>query len=267
MGLVIFAADVPSAGAFGTSPLPVLAARGIPAYECRVVQAWEHDPAAFTQGLAYNGRFIYESTGLRGSSSLRKTALETGEVLQYRRLPAHYFAEGMTILGGRIYQLTWQAGRCFVYGLEKFDLQQEFSYEGEGWGLTDDGRHLIMSDGSHRLRFIDPASFATERVVEVYLLDRPLDRLNELEFIRGEIFANVWQTNSIARIDPVSGKVTGLIDVSKLAAGLPPIRRVDVANGIAYDAEKDRLFFTGKLWPKLFEVTLTPVESAVNERP
>lgn len=263
--LAVFLTAAPGSGAAESLPVPVLSAAGIPAYGCKLDAAWAHDPAAFTQGLAYHNGYLYESTGLRGASSLRKIDVVTGRVLKLHRLPPSYFAEGMTILNGKIYQLTWTAGKCFVYGLERFDVQNEFSYQGQGWGLAHDGQRLIMSDGSHRLRFIDPATFTTEEVVEVLLNGRPLKRLNELEYVRGEVYANIWQTHSIARIDPLSGKVLGLIDVSGLAARFSPIRRVDVANGIAYDNIGDRLFITGKLWPKLFHVTLTPLMAAGNE--
>jgi glutamine cyclotransferase len=247
-----------NASAAESSRLPTLAAAGVPAYGCRVVEAWNHQPDAFTQGLVYFEGYLYESTGLRGASSLRKIDLQTGRELKRHRLPARYFAEGMTIFNRRIYQLTWTSGKCFVYGLDRFDLQRIISYEGQGWGLAHDGSSLIMSDGSHRLRFLDPETFATRRVVSVLLGGRPMAQLNELEYIRGEIFANVWQTHSIARIDPVTGEVTGLIDVSGLAARFSPMRRVDVANGIAYDTVNDRILVTGKLWPRLFHVTLVP---------
>lgn len=219
--LAVFATAASPAWSREVSRLPVLSAPGIISSGCRIVEAWDHDSAAFTQGLVYHDQFIYESTGLRGASSLRKIALTSGRILKQHRLATPYFAEGITIFNGKIYQLTWISGTCFVYGLEQFDLQKEFFYEGEGWGLTHDGRRLILSDGSHRLRFIDPETFVTEKVIEVFLRGRPLTRLNELEYVRGEIYANIWQTNSIARIDPTSGKVLGLIDVSGLLAGFP----------------------------------------------
>jgi len=247
------------------SGLPRVEAPGLPVYGCRVIEAYDHNPEAFTQGLVYDDGYLYESTGLRGVSSLRKIHPATGRELKILRLPKQYFAEGLTIFGSRIYQLTWTSGICFVYAVEGFGLQHQFSYPGQGWGLTHDGRRLIMSDGSHRLRFIDPETFDTERVVEVSLLGRPLSQLNELEYIHGEVFANVWQTRSIVRIDPVSGRVVGVIDLAGLSERFPPMRRVDVPNGIAYDPVSDRIFITGKLWPRIFHVTLFLLEGGSDD--
>ena len=230
----------------------------VAAYAYEVVHTFPHDRDAFTQGLVYlNGDFL-ESTGLNGHSTLRRVELATGRVLKQVRVPSQYFAEGMTVLGGKIYQLTWQSHHGFVYDLATFALENEFAYTGEGWGLTTDGRALILSDGTDQLRFLDPATFAVIRTVSVTRDGQPLRLLNELELIRGEIYANIWQSNTVARIDPATGRVLGLIDFSGL---LPPADRsptTDVLNGIAYDAATDRLFVTGKNWPKLFEVRLTP---------
>lgn len=227
-------------------------------YTFEVVRAFPHDPHAFTQGLLYlNGEFL-ESTGLNGQSSLRRVELATGRVLQQVRVPSLYFAEGMTVLGGKIYQLTWQSQKGFVYDLATFALEKEFTYTGEGWGLTTDGRSLILSDGTDQIRFLDPVSFKVTRTVAVTRDGQPLRLLNELEFIRGELYANIWQSQSVARIDPATGRVTGVIDFYGLLPTADRAANTDVLNGIAYDAATDRLFVTGKNWPKLFEVRLKP---------
>jgi glutamine cyclotransferase len=213
---------------------------------------------AFTQGLVWLDGALLESTGLYGQSSLRRVELPTGRVLQQVTVPLDYFAEGLAVLQGKLYQLTWQNQKAFVYDLATFQLEKEFAYDGEGWGLATDGQALILSDGTDRIRFLDPATFAVKRVINVSDHGRPVVRLNELEYVKGEIFANVWQTDFIARIDPATGAVLGWIDLGGL---LPPEDRdatTDVLNGIAYDAAADRLFVTGKLWPKLFEVKLEP---------
>jgi glutamine cyclotransferase len=230
----------------------------VPVYTYEVVHAWPHDRGAFTEGLLYLDGMLIESTGLNGSSTLRKVDLGTGRVLQEIRLSAEYFGEGTTVLDGRIYQLTWQSRTGFVYDLGTMKKEGEFSYEGEGWGLTTDGRSLIMSDGTNRIRFIDPVTFRVKRTISVFNQGQPLEMINELEFIKGEIFANVWQTQFVVRIDPASGRLLGLIDFTGL---LPPQdydEHTDVLNGIAYDASADRIFVTGKDWPKLFEVRLVP---------
>jgi glutamine cyclotransferase len=225
-------------------------------YTFEVVNVWPHDSAAFTQGLAFHNGALFESTGLRGASSLRQVELQTGKILQKVNVPSEYFAEGLTIFQGRIFQLTWQSQRGFIYDLGSFQLQGEFSYSGEGWGLTNDGESLILSDGTHQLRFLDPSNFKTQKVLGVYYQDQPLRDLNELEYIKGEIYANIWHQDVIARIDPRSGKILGWIDLAGL---LPASERRDaeaVLNGIAYDQAGDRLFVTGKKWPKLFEIRL-----------
>jgi glutamine cyclotransferase len=230
--------------------------RSAPAsYGYRVVASYHHDSNAFTQGLVYRDGVLYESTGLEGRSSLRKVELATGRVLQQRQVAPAYFAEGLTDWRGRLIQLTWQSNVAFVYDLATFAPVATFSYEGEGWGLTHDRTRLIMSDGSADLRFLDPATFRETKRITVRDRGEPVSELNELEMVKGEIFANVWQTDRICRIDPATGRVVGWIDLGGL---LPPAERagVDVLNGIAYDAEHDRLFVTGKLWPKLFEIEL-----------
>lgn len=229
-------------------------AAGAPVYGYRVVRVYPHDPQAFTQGLIFRDGFLFESIGLNGHSSLRKVRLETGEVVQAHDLDAQHFAEGLTDWGGRLIQLTWQSGVGFLYDMATFKTTGTFAYAGEGWGLTHDGDRLILSDGSPILRFLDPATLRETGRVTVRDNGGPVYRLNELEFVRGEIYANVWHTDRIARISPQSGEVTGWIDLQGL---LPEADRTSpeaVLNGIAYDAGGDRLFVTGKLWPKLFEV-------------
>jgi len=234
---------------------PALAA--IPVFGVEVVHAYPHDPGAFTEGLFYDGGFLYESTGLKGQSTLRKVDLATGRVLKMRRLAPRYFGEGIVDWKGKLIQLTWVSHVGFIYDLATFAQRGTFSYPGEGWALTEDGRDIIMSDGSAQLRFLDPDTLKPVRLLTVRADGAPVTNLNELEWVNGEILANVWLTNRIARIDPASGKVTGWIDLTGL---MPPAAvggdRDAVPNGIAYDAAHDRLFVTGKLWPKLFEIRL-----------
>ena len=224
-----------------------------PVQRYRVVNVYPHDRGAFTQGIVFADGVLYEGTGLAGQSSIRKVRLETGEVLQIRRIDPELFGEGITAWGDTLVELTWQSEVGFVYDRTTFRPLRRFRYTGEGWGLTHDGRHLIMSDGSATLRYLDPRTFAEVKRLTVRDAGRPVLNLNELEWVRGEILANVWQTDRIARISPSDGRVSAWIDLRGLldprdAAG------VDVLNGIAYDAARDRLFVTGKLWPKLFEI-------------
>jgi glutaminyl-peptide cyclotransferase len=233
---------------------PALAQRaGAPVYGYEVVNVYPHDREAFTQGLVYRDGVLYESTGLRGRSSLRKVRLETGEVLQRTAIDSRYFAEGLTDFGNRLIQLTWDTNVAFVYDLESFAPLRTFRYQGEGWGLTTDGTRLILSDGTPVLRFLDPETFAETGRVRVTDNGRPVEDLNELEFVGGEIYANVWTTDRIAIIAPATGRVTGWINL----AGLMPREATAgdaVLNGIAWDAARQRLFVTGKLWPRLFEI-------------
>lgn len=222
-------------------------------YRFSIVNSYPHDPEAFTQGLIYRDGFLYESTGLRGASSLRKVRLETGEVVQRIDLDSRYFGEGLTDWGDRLVQLTWQSNLGFVYDLASFGQLRTFSYPGEGWGITHDGRRLIMSDGTSVLRFLDPETFAEVGRLAVRERGLSVPNLNELEMVDGELFANVWQTDEIVIIDPQSGIVTARIDFSPLRRELGT-DRVDVFNGIAWDREGRRLFVTGKYWPRLFEV-------------
>ncbi|WAC71197.1 glutaminyl-peptide cyclotransferase [Roseateles sp. SL47] len=229
----------------------------IPIYTVKVVKAYPHDRGAFTEGLFFKEGFLYESTGLKGHSTIRKVKLETGEVVMDTSLPAEVFGEGITHWGDRIIGLTWTDQVGYVLDASNFKLWRKFSYGGEGWGITQNGRELIMSDGTPELRFIDPVSFKETRRVRVTAGGKPVEKLNELEWVDGEVLANIWQTERIARIDPASGKVTGWIDLTGLMPERnPEAQGEDVANGIAYDAKTKRLFVTGKLWPKLFEVQL-----------
>ncbi len=230
----------------------------VPVYTYEVVASYPHDRDSFTQGLAFEDGILYEGTGLRGRSSLRASSLEEGTALRKRDLPAELFGEGITVFGDRIIQLTWHARTGFVYGKDSFELLREFSYRGEGWGLTHDGTRLIMSDGTSELRFLDPESFVETGRVQVLDGKTPVADLNELEHVRGEVFANVWRTSRIARIDPRTGRVTGWIDLEGLLKPADRSRPVDVLNGIAYDAGDDRLFVTGKLWPRVFEIKVLP---------
>jgi glutamine cyclotransferase len=209
--------------------------------------------------MIFRDGFLYESTGSHnGNSTLRKVDLETGKVLKVHTLPSQYFGEGLTLWREKLIQLTWRSGIGFVYNLENFQKIDEFRYTTEGWGLTHDGKSLIMSDGSAVLHFLDPESYLETRRVEVRDQGIPVRHLNNLEYIKGEVFANVWGLDVIARISPENGKVLGWVDLSSLRAAIGPARNAEVLNGIAYDASRDRIFVTGKLWPKLFEIKLVP---------
>jgi len=231
-----------------------------PVFTYKIINTYPHDHQAFTQGLVFNEGLMYEGTGLKGRSTLRSIKLETGEVLKIRKLLEEFFGEGITVYGDKIIQLTWQSHIGFIYHKDSFKLLKTFQYPTEGWGITHDGKQLIMSDGSANLYFLNPETFKETRRIEVRDRNNLVARLNELEYINGEIFANVWMTNRIARIDPQTGRVTGWINLD----GLSPFKRRDertkVLNGIAYDAKNDRLFVTGKLWPNLFEIKLVPAE-------
>ena len=245
------AAPAATATAAAAQPEPV-------AYTYDVVNIFPHNRGAFTEGLVFLKGILLESTGLNGSSTLCKVDLQSGRVLQELRLPSQYFGEGMTELGGKIYQLTWKNQKGFVYALDTFAVEREFTYTGEGWGLTTDGTSLIMTDGTNQIRFIDPKTFQVTRTIAVLRDGQPLAMLNELEWVKGELYANIWQTQTVARIDPATGRLLGLIDFSGLLTPADYRSGVDVLNGIAYDAAGDRLFVTGKNWPKLFEVRVRP---------
>jgi glutaminyl-peptide cyclotransferase len=225
-------------------------------YGYEVVHIYPHDPSAFTQGLVFTDGKLYEGTGQQGHSSLREVELQTGHIVKKVDLPEPYFGEGIALLNNKIYQLTWQHQVGFIYDAQKFEQLGKFNYSGEGWGLTTDGHSLILSDGSNRLRFLNPDSFQVTRTIAVLDGKLPVKELNELEYINGEIYANIWHDNRIVTIDPQTGRVTGWIDLTGL---LPPGDVQDeeaVLNGIAYDQAGNRLFVTGKLWPRLFEIKL-----------
>ena len=232
-------------------------AAATPVHRYDIVNTYPHDPEAFTQGLVYRDGVLFESTGLAGRSTLRKVQLETGKVLQRIDVDKKYFAEGLTDWGNRLIQLTWVTNVGFVYDLSSFARVQTFAYDGEGWGLTQDGRRLIMSDGTPALRFLDPQTWKVTGRITVRDRGTPVQRLNELEFVDGLVYANVWTTDRIAMIDPASGEVKGWIDLTGL---MPPAFTAGdaVLNGIAYDAARRRLFVTGKLWPRLFEIRIRP---------
>lgn len=243
-----------------SAPLPVSG------YE--VVNTYPHDPKAFTQGLFYHDGFIYESTGQEGHSSLRKVELETGKVVQKFDLPKESFGEGIALLDGKIYQLTWQEGVARVFDIKDFKLLREFNYKGEGWGITTDGTNLFMTDRTHVMRVLNPEDFRSTKMHAVMREDgRPLMQINEMEYIKGEIWANVWHSenpeifgkpNVIARIDPATGKLLGWINLDGLSPEDTRRDEENTLNGIAYDAEHDRIFVTGKNWKKLFEIKITP---------
>lgn len=259
--LVAACASVPPPAPAGVQVRAPAAAT--PLYGARVVRTYPHDRFAYTQGLVYRDGVLYEGTGIAGRSSIRKVELATGKVLKIRALDAKYFGEGIALWKDRLVQLTWQSGVGFVYDRETFEPVRTFTYAGEGWGLTDDGKRLIMSDGSSVLRFLDPDTLREIGRLPVRDEMGPVDKLNELEFVDGAILANIFETDTIARIDPKTGRVAGWIDLRGLLSQAEQAR-VDaqepggVLNGIAYDAAGRRLFVTGKLWPKIFEIQLVP---------
>ena len=249
--IIMFATRAP-----GFVPSTQGAAANLPMDGYQIVNVYPHDPKAFTQGLQYLDGVLYEGTGQVGESSIRRVELATGKVLQRRAVPPPHFGEGITVWKNDLIELTWQTHVAFVYDRVTFEPKKQFTYPGEGWGLTQDATSLIMSDGSDELRILDPVTFVERRRIKVTTGGAPLRDLNELEFVKGEIFANVWQTDYVARIAPDTGKVRSYLDLRGLLT--PAERRVtDVLNGIAYDARNDRLFVTGKWWPKLFEIRVT----------
>ena len=268
LSLLLLTSFFAGCGAAGTKSksLPVNAAppnananasrAAVPVYGYEVVNIFPHDPEAFTQGLVFNDGALLESTGLERQSTLRRVELQTGKVLKKIDVAPYFFAEGITLMGGKIYQLTWKGEKGFVYDPQTFEKTGEFPYTGEGWGLTHDADSLILSDGSNKIRFIDPSNYSVRRVISVTDGARPVMELNELEYVKGEIYANVWHQNRVARIDPQTGQVKGWIDFSGLLKPGDVTDEEAVLNGIAYDEAGDRLFVTGKLWPKLFEVRL-----------
>jgi len=240
----------------------------VPVYTYEIVNSFKHDPNAFTEGLFFHNGFLYESTGQERKSNLRKVELETGKVIQQQDLGKDSFGEGTTLLNGKIYQLTWQEERAFVYDAETFKPIREFEYQGDGWGLTNDGKNLYMTDSTHVVRVLDPETFQPVRMISVFREDgKPLMQINELEFIKGELWANVWHSedprilgkpNTIARIDPQTGKLLGWIDLDGISPDDIERNSENTLNGIAYDAATDRIFVTGKNWRKLFEIKVKP---------
>jgi glutaminyl-peptide cyclotransferase len=236
----------------------VRAEAAVPEYTAVIVKTFPHDPNAFTEGLLYYNGFLYESTGRSGQSSIRKVVLETGEVVQHKDLDPKYFGEGIVAWKDRLIQLTWKNEIGFIYDLNTFDLRSTFHYAGQGWALTQDGSHLIMSDGTADLRILDPDTLSETGRIHVTCDGRAIRNINELEWVRGEVYANIWLSNLIVRINPATGEVAGLIDLTDLAASATKVTGDNVLNGIAYDAAANRLFVTGKLWPKLYQITLSP---------
>jgi len=235
---------------------PLLKTRA-PIVSVNVVNSYPHDPGAFTQGLVFHQGYFYESTGLNGKSTLARKEVTTGRTLQVVKIPVEYFCEGIVLLKDKIYQLTWKNETVLIYDARSFREIRKIKYRGEGWGLTSDGKHLLMSNGSSTITFHDPTSFKVIRKIHVRDGNTPVGQLNELEFVKGEIWANVFTEDLIARISPKNGKVTGWINLSALRSYLLRNAQVDVLNGIAYDAKEDRIFVTGKYWPKVFEIRLS----------
>jgi glutamine cyclotransferase len=234
------------------------AAKAPPEYTFSVVHVFPHDTSAFTQGLAYRAGFLYEGTGRNGRSSLRKVRLETGEVVQQVNLGSEFFGEGVTLVKDKVLQLTWKSGIGFVYDLATFRLQRQFSYSGEGWGLAANGSDVFLSDGTPEIRVLDATTLKEKRRFDVHDGSVPVEQLNELEYVDGQIFANVWHSNRIARISPQTGMIVGWIDLTGLLSSVYRLDAEAVLNGIAYDPVKKRLFVTGKLWPSIFEIKLLP---------
>ena len=228
----------------------------VPVYTYKIVKTYPHDSNAFTQGLVFENGVLYEGTGRYGKSSLRQVDLASGKVLQSYELPAQYFGEGITVFREIIIQLTWQSNLGFIYDRNSFKLLRDFAYSTEGWGITNDGERLFISDGTSTLHILDPETFSTIGSIEVKDNDIPIDKLNELEYINGQVYANVWLTDKIAIINPQNGQVTGWIDLSGLLQSQDSTTSADVLNGIAYDTKNNRLLVTGKLWPWLFEIKL-----------
>ena len=241
-----------------TPPESVAAPEAAPIYSAQVVNAYPHDRSAFTEGLFFKDGALYESTGYEGRSSIRKVELATGKVLQRRDLDKAYFGEGIVAFKDRLIELTWKSEVGFIYDLKSFAPKGRFTYKGEGWALTTDGRRIIMSDGTNTLRFLDPQTLKQTGSVSVTYGGKKVIYLNELEWVKGEVWANIWTTDEIVRIDPSTGKVLGWINLSGLLPDRERDGNEDVLNGIAYDAEHDRIFVTGKQWPKLYEIKLLP---------
>jgi glutaminyl-peptide cyclotransferase len=242
------------AGANGDRPANTATPAVVPKYGYQIVNIWPHDSNAFTQGLILVDGKLLESTGQEGRSSLRSVELETGKILKKVAVPEPYFAEGIAVLNGKVYQLTWQHQTGFIYDSKTLEKVGQFNYGGEGWGLTTDGKSLILSDGSNRLRFIDPSNFQVTKTISVLDGKTPVNQLNELEFVQGEIYANIWHNDRIAIINPQNGRVNSWLDLTGLMSKEELQDPEAVLNGIAYDQANNKLFVTGKLWPSLFEI-------------
>lgn len=258
--------DVAISKAASPKPTQMITPDRVPTYSYEVIHAYPHDSEAFTQGLVFYQGGLYESTGLNGSSSIRQVEIETGKVLKKVNVDDAYFAEGLALLNGRLYQLTWQTQKGFVYDLNLSRVPPDFSYTGEGWGLTHDSHSLIMSDGTSHIRFLNPDTFEVKRTITVRDNERDITQINELEYIKGEIYANIWLTDRIARIDPQSGNVNSWINLTGLTPPEVQPNSGAVLNGIAYDEVSDRLFVTGKLWPKLFEIKVKPRRNEIRRQ-
>lgn len=261
-------ANTPKTNVSANTPPANSAKSALPVYGYEIVKSYPHDGEAFTQGLIFHNGFLYESTGQNGQSSLRKVDIETGKVLQKVDQPKESFSEGITLLNGKIYQLSWQEGLCRVFDINDLKLIKEFNYQGEGWGITTDGTNLFMTDSTHVMRVVNPETFKSVKMHAVMGEDgRPLMKLNELEFVKGEIWANIWHSedsevlgkpNTIARIDPATGKLLGWINLDGISPDDTRRDRENVLNGIAYDPATDRIWVTGKKWKKLYEIKITP---------
>lgn len=227
----------------------------IPIYSYKIVNVYPHDASAFTEGLVYEDGFLYESTGRFNESTLRKVDLQTGEVIKLHKLDENYFGEGITVYDNKIFQLTWKTNVGFIYDKDSFNLTNKFYYNTEGWGITHNDEYLIMSDGTDEIYFLNPKNFKRVYSIRVHDEFRPITRLNELEFIQGEIYANVWRSDKIARICPHSGRITGWIDLKGLLSP-KEYKNAGTLNGITYDKQSNRIFVTGKMWPKIFEIKL-----------
>lgn len=245
-----------------TKPIYFMADTTPDVYTYKIINTFPHDKEAYTQGLEFYNGYLYEGTGRKGTSSIRKVELETGKVLQQNDLNSAYFGEGITIFNNKLYQLTWQSGIGFIYNLETFEKEKDFKYtkSREGWGLTNDGAKLIKTDGTERIWFLNPETLVEESYIEAYTNKQKVEKLNELEYINGKIYANIWQKNSILIVDPKTGKVEGVANLNSLKAKILQEQKLDdsdeVLNGIAFDKENNRIFVTGKHWSKLYEIEL-----------
>ena len=254
--LSLFSLQCDGSANTNTPPANTAANAVVSHFGYQIVNVWPHDPNAFTQGLVFLDGKLIESTGQEGHSSLRNVELQTGKVLKKVDVPEPYFAEGIALLNNKIYQLTWQHRLGFIYDAQSLQKTGEFSYNGEGWGLATDGKSLLLSDGSNRIRFLEPDSFRVTKTIAVMDGKTPVTQLNELEFVNGEIYANIWHDDRIVTVDPQSGRVTAWVDLAGLLQPGDVQDPEAVLNGIAYDQANNRLFVTGKLWPHLFEIKI-----------